>query len=100
MKIRVTTGDWGGDYEVATGRDAVKAFFKDVTGGKIKMCQLSPLGMWTDGKEKYPFRIAPALFKAGIISAEDLAENFKAMDLDFEPVEIMAMVTADSWMVE
>lgn len=101
MKIRITTGDWGGDFEAASGQDAIKAFFCDVLHGKIKLCQLAPLGIWKgDDGEQIPFRIAPALFKAGMMSADDLVASFRAVDLDFEPVEIASMVQADSWMIE
>jgi hypothetical protein len=98
--IRITAGDWGGNYKAANGQDAIKMFFRDILAGKIKLCQLSPLGSWrrADGKE-IPFRIAPALFKAGLLSAEGLHATLKAYDLDFEPIEIMAMVQQDAWML-
>ena len=98
--IRITAGDWGGNYKAANGQDAIKMFFRDILAGKIKLCQLSPIGNWrrADGEE-IPFRIAPALFKAGLLSAEGLHATLKACDLDFEPVEIMAMVQQDAWML-
>lgn len=101
MKIRITAGDWGGDYEAASGKEAIKAFFQDIMAGRIKLCQLSPLGFWTrsDG-EKIPFRIAPALFKAGRMTAEGLVSTFRSVDLDFDPEQIAAMVSQDSWMIE
>lgn len=103
MKIRITAGDWGGNYEVRSGQDAIKAFFRDIDANKIKLCQLSPVGEWrkhgTSDDDSVPFRIAPALFKLGKLSAEDLVQTLLKAGLDFEPVEIMAMVQADSWMV-
>lgn len=101
MKIRITTGDWGGDYEVASGREAIQAFFHDVLANKIKLCQLSPIGSWkrSDGEEIH-FRIAPALFRAGRMSVDELTATFRAADLDFTPDEIASMVQADSWMLQ
>lgn len=99
MRIRITVGDWGGNYEAATGRGAIKLFFGDVAAGKIKLCQLSPLGIWNDGRESIPFRIAPALFKMGLMSADDLVSTFQNAGLEFEPAEIIFMVNEDSWMV-
>lgn len=100
MKIRITAGDWGGDYEADSGRKAIQLFFEDVMANKIKLCQLSPIGEWTDGKEKIPFRIAPALFSVGKMTAQELVGTLRACDLDFEAEEIMSMVKADSWMVK
>jgi hypothetical protein len=99
MRIRISAGDWGGEYEAATGPEAIVLFFDDVLAGKIKLCQLGLAGNWSDGGEPIPFRIAPALFKAGRLNARDLAASFQAAGLDFEPAEIMSIVTADAWMV-
>lgn len=102
MKIQITAGDWGGEYEATSGKEAIKAFFRDIIAGKIKFAQLSPLGLWTDGKmeEPIPFRIAPAMCRAGLLSPEGLVATFRAVELDFEPDQIMAMIRADTWMVE
>lgn len=100
MKIRITTGDWGGDYEADTGKDAIKQFFADIFAGKIKFPQLSPIGNWTDGKDDYPFRIAPALFKAGKITLEELRGTLRQCDLDFSDRDLKRMASADAWMLE
>jgi len=98
--IRVTAGDWMGRYAATTGQDAIKMFFQDILAGKIKLCQLSPLGSWlrNDGEE-IAFRIAPALFKCGKITAHGLIATLESCGLDFEAVEIMAMVQQDAWMI-
>jgi hypothetical protein len=75
-------------------------FFKDILAGRIKLCQLSPLGNWNAGDEAIPFRIAPALFKAGRMSAKELVATFLAAGLHFEADEIAFMVNEDSWMIE
>ncbi len=100
MKIRITTGDWGGNYEAASGQDAIKQFFSDILSGKIKYCQLSPIGQWTEGKEEIPFRIAPALFRAGKMTLEELRATLKQCDLDFSDRDLKRMASADAWMLE
>lgn len=99
--IRVAAGDWIGNYKTTDGREAIKMFFRDILSGKIKFCQLSPLGTWlrNDGEE-IPFRIAPAMFKAGKLTMEGLVATLKQCDLDFTRRELKEMVKADSWMLE
>lgn len=99
--IRVTAGDWGGNYNAPTGQEAIKMFFRDILSGKIKMCQLSPIGNWLrDDGEVIPFRIAPALMLAWKMTMEGVMETLKACDLDFSPNQITSMARADAWMLE
>jgi hypothetical protein len=100
--MRITAGDWGGDYVAKDSKEAIKGFFRDVLANRIKLVQLSPLGVIDahKGDDSIPFRIAPALFKAGRISAETLAATFERAGLEFTVEEIAWMVGADSWMVE
>ena len=102
MKIKVRTGDHFKDYEANSGKEAIKIFFKRVLSGQIKLNHLAPMGEWYNAQihEWIPFRIAPALFKAGKLSADDLILTLRNCDLDFEPHEIMSMVQQDTWMVE
>ncbi len=99
MKIKITAGDFGADYEAENGQAAIKLFFQEILSGRVKLDRLSPLGEWNDGTEPIPFRIAPALFKAGRLTAAELVATFRACDLDFEPIEIMSMAQADAWMI-
>ena len=100
MRFRIVTGDWGGNYEAQSSQDAIRLFFADIKAGRIKLCQLGLLGEWSAAKRTpIQFRIAPALFKAGLLSGDGLVASFRSAGLEFEPVEIMSMVTADAWMV-
>jgi hypothetical protein len=79
VSIRITAGDWGGDYAAVDGREAIKLFFRDILAGKIKLCQLSPIGNWLrDDGEEIPFRIAPALMMAGKMTMEEVAATLRA----------------------
>lgn len=99
MKITITTGDLSFDYEAATGQEAVQMFFDDVVAGKIEIAELGSIGEWNDGKESYPFRITPALYRCGLITHSQMCNLFKLCELYFTSSEIAGMVIADSWMV-
>lgn len=101
--IRVAAGDWGGNYSAPNGREAIKMFFRDIMAGKVKLCQLSPLGTWLrDDGEEIPFRIAPALVLAGKMTVEEVIATMEAVDpeLAFSADEIASMARADAWMLE
>lgn len=98
--IRVTAGDWGGDYDVPTGRDAIQTFFAEIAIGKIKLCQLSPIGMCNDGTGDIPFRIAPTLFRLGMISMEDLHATLAQCVEGFTDADLRYMIEQDAWMSE
>jgi hypothetical protein len=100
MRVKIETKGWSGEYEVENGFQAVKAFFKDVQSRKIGLDQVGLIGFWHRGDgEKIPFRIPPSLFKMGLIGAETLHDSLMQIG-DFPPEDLMAMMTADSWMVE
>lgn len=99
-KITILAGDCGKDYEAVSGREAIKAFFRDITAGRIKLCQLSPIASWNDGKEPIYFRIAPALFKAGLMTLREVSDTLREAGVEFNAVQIRAMADADSWMIE
>lgn len=99
--IRMTAGDWGGNYNAPDGREAIKLFFRDIMAGKIKLCQLSPTGNWLrSGGEEIAFRIAPALMLAGKMTMDEVSATLKAYDLDFSADQITAMAREDAWMLE
>lgn len=98
--IRITAGDWGGDYPAANGREAIQMFFRDILADKIKLTQLSLIGMWrrSDGEE-IPFRIGPALWRAGKITEDQLAASFRQEDLYFTHEQLLYMMVCDAWML-
>jgi hypothetical protein len=100
MKIKVETKDVSRQYDVENGFQAVKAFFADISRGKIKLSQVGLIGFWhrADG-EKIAFRIPPALFKMGLIDYETLRDSLIQIG-DPSSEDLMAMVAKDAWMVE
>jgi hypothetical protein len=98
--IVIVAGDCGRTYQAKDGRDAIKMFFRDITQGRIKLCQLSPIASWKNGTdEAIYFRVAPALFKAGLMSLAELDATLRQTGLEFTAVELRAMAIADSWML-
>lgn len=83
-KITILAGDCGRDYMARTGREAIQMFFRDITGGCIKLCQLSPIASWNDGTEPIYFRIAPVLFTAGLMTLEEVDATLRQADADLE----------------
>ena len=100
LKVKVETKGWSGEFEVENGFQAIKAFFKAIKEHEIGIDQVGLLGFWyrADG-EKIAFRIPPALFEMGLISADRLHDSLLSIG-DFQPEDLMAMVVKDSWMVE
>lgn len=82
-KITVLAGDCGRDYIAQTGREAIQMFFRDIIGGRIKLCQLSPIGSWLrDDGEEIPFRIALVLMLAGKMTIDEVDATFRRADLE------------------
>jgi hypothetical protein len=99
MDITITTKNLCRVYEATNGQEAIKLFFDDVRAGKVPLDELGFIGSWTDGKESYPFRTGPALFKCGLITRQQIEASFERAEIAFTPVEIEAMADADAWMV-
>ena len=99
MKIQITTGDVARSYSAATGQEAIQLFFDQVRAGEIKVADLGFIGEWTDGQESYPFRIMPALYKAGVITWSQMENLHKLAELNFNPSELLEMAALDAWMV-
>jgi hypothetical protein len=99
MLITISTKDLELTYSASTGREAVQMFFDDIKTDKIALSDLGILGSWSDGHETYPFRLAPALFKCGLLSRKELLALFQRAELEFDHADIEAMTNSDSWMV-
>ena len=98
MKISILAGDCSKDYQAVSGREAIQMFFRDITGGRIKLCQLSPIASWTDGSEPIYFRIAPVLLVAGLMTFDEVDATLRQAGIEFTKEQILAMAAADSWM--
>lgn len=99
MDITITTKGQNYYYKAATGQEAVQMFFDHVKDGTIDLEALGFIGTWHKGGSSHPFRTGPALFKAGMLTREQLDESFVSAGLEFDPSEIAAMAQADCWMV-
>ena len=99
MKIEISSGQLRRIYNVSSGHDAVRKFFDEIRAGKIEVGDLGLIGEWTDAKEAYPFRIVPALCKAGFITWSQMENLHKLAGVDFTQAELAEMINADSWMV-
>jgi hypothetical protein len=99
MKIEISSGQFRRIYNAPSGHDAVRKFFDQIVAGKISLADLGLIGEWADAKESHPFRIVPALCKAGFITWSQMENLHKLAGVGFTQAELAQMVNADSWMV-
>jgi hypothetical protein len=65
-------------YRAHTRDEAFAKFFLDVEKGNVALEELGTIIMLHDGKETYPFRVAPLLFQMKLISASLATSNIMA----------------------
>jgi hypothetical protein len=99
VKIEISSGQFRRTYTAPSGHDAVRKFFDEIRAGKIDLGDLGLIGEWADAKEAYPFRIVPALCKAGFITWSQMENLHKLAGANFTQAELTEMVNTDSWMV-
>jgi hypothetical protein len=101
MWVTITTRDGlRREYEAADGRHAVRHFFDEIRAGIIDLNELGFIGTWSiGGGEEVPFRIGPALFMAGMLTAEELDSSFEHAGLELTAVQLAVVLEDDAWMV-
>lgn len=69
------------DKVLITAEDREHAFakyFKDIAEGEVSIDKIGNIIMLKDGKEEYPFRTVPLLWKMGIIGTSNAIDNIIA----------------------
>jgi hypothetical protein len=97
--IRISTKDVDRTYDAVDGREAVQMFFDDIRSRKIHIDDLGLIGEWSNGSKSVPFRIAPSVYRLGLITQEEAIAAHELAGLPIDATVLKVIADMDAWMV-
>jgi hypothetical protein len=99
MRIAISTKGVDRTYDAVNAIEAVQMFFDDIRDRKIGVDDLGLIGEWSNGALTVPFRIAPSVYRLGLITESQAIDAHERAGLPIDATVLKVIADMDSWMI-